>query len=77
MIILLEICVFLLAIIVIASVVLQSGKSSGLSGSIAGGAEMLFGGKRRGIDDLLAKATMISGILFAVAVVLLERNLTH
>ena len=34
------------SIILIASVLLQSGNSSGLSGSIAGGAEQLFGKKK-------------------------------
>lgn len=55
-----------LCIALIASVVLQSGKSAGMSGSIAGGAETIFGGKKKGIDELLAKATMILGALFAV-----------
>jgi preprotein translocase subunit SecG len=35
---------------------LQSGRSAGLSGSIAGGGEALFG-KKKGVDDLLAKIT--------------------
>ena len=77
MIIFLEIVVFILAVLVIASVILQSSKSSGLSGSIAGGAEVLFGGKRKGIDDILAKATKVVGVLFAIAVILLERSMTH
>ena len=34
------------SIILIASVLLQSGNSAGLSGSIAGGAEQLFGNKK-------------------------------
>ena len=34
-----------LSIALILAVVLQSGKSAGLSGSIGGGAESLFGGK--------------------------------
>ena len=56
----------IVCIALIATVVLQSSKSSGMSGSIAGGAESLFGGKKKGLDELLAKATMILGILFAV-----------
>lgn len=39
-------------IILIVSVLLQSGNSSGLSGSIAGGAEQLFG-KRKAEDTKL------------------------
>ena len=34
------------SLILIASVLLQSGNSAGLSGSIAGGAEQLFGKKK-------------------------------
>ena len=54
----------LAAIGLIASVLLQSGKSAGLSGSIAGGAEALFGGKKKGLDELLAKLATISAISF-------------
>jgi preprotein translocase subunit SecG len=56
----------LCAIGVIAAVILQSGKSAGLSGSIAGGAEALFGGKKKGLDELLAKITVVLGILFGL-----------
>jgi len=55
----------ILAIAVIAVVLLQSGKSAGLSGSIAGGAETIFG-KKKGLDELLGKVTVVIGILFAV-----------
>lgn len=36
----------LASIVLIASILLQSGNSAGLSGSIGGGAEQLFGKKR-------------------------------
>lgn len=62
-----------LAVGLIASVVLQSGKSAGMSGSIAGGAETLFGGKRKGMDAMLAKATMILGVLFGVVTLSLAK----
>jgi len=42
---------------VIATILLQSGKSAGLSGSISGGSEAIFGGKKKGLDELLAKIT--------------------
>ncbi|MDA8234764.1 MAG: preprotein translocase subunit SecG [Clostridia bacterium] len=41
---------------VIAVVLLQSGKSAGLSGAITGGAETLFG-KKKGMDEFLSKIT--------------------
>ena len=55
------------SIIIIASVLLQSSNSSGLSGSIAGGAEQLFGKKKsRGYDALLEKITIVAAVLFLV-----------
>ena len=44
----------------IAVVLLQSGKSAGLSGAISGGAEQLFGKqKARGIDLVLHRITVV------------------
>ena len=40
----------------IATVLLQSGKSAGLSGSIAGGAETFFG-KGKSMDEKLGRIT--------------------
>ncbi len=55
------------SIIIIASVLLQSGNSDGLSGSIAGGAEQLFGKKKsRGYEAILSKITIVSAVLFIV-----------
>ena len=55
------------SIILIASVLLQSGNSAGLSGSIAGGAEQLFGKKKsKGYEAILAKVTSIAAVLFVV-----------
>ncbi|NLW92139.1 MAG: preprotein translocase subunit SecG [Syntrophomonadaceae bacterium] len=46
------------AIALMAVIILQPGKSAGLSGSIAGGSEQLFGKqKSRGVDQLLSKIT--------------------
>ncbi|NMA53084.1 MAG: preprotein translocase subunit SecG [Peptococcaceae bacterium] len=64
--IVLQVFHILCAIGVIAAVILQSGKSAGLSGSIAGGDEALFGGKKKGLDELLAKITVVLGILFGL-----------
>ncbi len=53
------------SIILIASVLLQSGNSAGLSGSIAGGAEQLFGKKKsKGYEAILAMVTAIGAVLF-------------
>ena len=49
----------------ITVVLLQSGKSAGLSGAIAGGAEQLFGKqKARGIDLVLHRITVVLSVLF-------------
>lgn len=61
----------ILALGIIAAVLLQSGKSAGLSGSIAGGAEMLFGGKKKGLDELLAKVTKWVALAFLVVTIIL------
>jgi len=61
----------LIACGLIAAVLLQSGKSAGLSGSIAGGAEAFFGGKKRGLDELLSKLTKILAAAFMVVSLLL------
>nr|WP_092074767.1 preprotein translocase subunit SecG [Dendrosporobacter quercicolus]NSL49299.1 preprotein translocase subunit SecG [Dendrosporobacter quercicolus DSM 1736]SDN12887.1 preprotein translocase subunit SecG [Dendrosporobacter quercicolus] len=62
-----------ICIALIATVVLQSGKSAGMSGSIAGGAEAIFGGKKKGLDGILAKATMILGILFGIVTLIIVK----
>ncbi|KGR75836.1 preprotein translocase subunit SecG [Ureibacillus sinduriensis] len=54
-----------LALIVI--VLLQSGKSAGLSGAISGGAEQLFGKqKARGMDLVLHRITIVLAVLFFI-----------
>lgn len=55
------------AIIMIVLILLQSGKSEGLSGAISGGAEQLFGKqKARGADLVLHRGTVVTGVLFFV-----------
>ncbi|UOE93733.1 MULTISPECIES: preprotein translocase subunit SecG [Bacillaceae] len=55
------------AVALIIVVLLQSGRSAGLSGAISGGAEQLVGKqKARGIDAVLIKATVVLAILFFV-----------
>ncbi len=55
----------LCALGLIATVLLQSGKSAGLSGSIAGGGEAIFG-KKKGVDELFAKITAYLAALFFI-----------
>lgn len=56
----------------IAVVLLQSGRSAGLSGAISGGAEQLFGKqKARGIDLILHRITIVLCVLFFVLTLLI------
>ena len=60
------------SVVLILSVLLQEGNSDGLSGSIAGGAEQLFGEKRgRGYQGILEKITVVSAVLFMVLALVL------
>ena len=57
----------IISIGLIVVVLLQPGKSAGLSGAIAGGAEHLMGkAKARGLDALLHRLTVVLGTLFIV-----------
>lgn len=60
----------LCALGLISTVLLQSGRSAGLSGSIAGGSEALFG-KKKGVDDLFAKITVYLAAFFMILTLLL------
>lgn len=60
------------ATFLIFAVLMQSGKSKKLSGTIAGGAETFFGKtKGKAVDKLLSKLTTIIAVLFVVLVVVL------
>lgn len=66
-----KIVLIIVAVGLILVVVLQSGKSAGLSGAIAGGAEQLMGKqKARGIDALLHKLTIALATIFILLTLL-------
>ena len=54
----------------IATVLLQSGSTAGL-GSIAGGAESLFGGNKKGLDELFSKISIGCAVGFMLFTLLL------
>lgn len=60
----------IISIALIASVLLQSGRSAGLSGAIDGGAQTLFG-KKKGLDDLLGKVSTGLAIAFMILAIVL------
>ncbi|MCI9596031.1 MAG: preprotein translocase subunit SecG [Firmicutes bacterium] len=57
----------LASVILIISILLQSSNSAGLSGSIGGGAEQLFGKKKsQGYEGILNRISTVAAILFIV-----------
>lgn len=61
----LKVLLVIVCVGLIAVVLLQKGKSAGLSGAISGGAEHLFGKqKARGMDLLLSRVTVALATLF-------------
>lgn len=59
------------ALALIFSVLMQSSKSAGLSGSIAGGAETFFG-KKKGMDEFFEKLAVVAAVLFLLLTLLLS-----
>jgi preprotein translocase subunit SecG len=65
MVVFLKVVLVIVSIGLIGVVLLQKGKSAGLSGAITGGAEHLFGKqKARGLDLLLSRVTMGLAVAF-------------
>jgi len=66
----LQIALIILLIIssigLITAVLLQSGRSAGLSGAITGAGEAIFG-KKKGMDELFAKLTGILAGVFLLS----------
>ncbi len=54
----------LVAIILIAAILGQEPKSSGMGG-MDGGGDTVFSGKARGMDALLARVTVVFAVIFA------------
>lgn len=66
----LSILMIISAIVLTASILFQSGNSAGLSGSIGGGAEQLFGKKKSsGYETILSRITTVCAIIFFVCAI--------
>lgn len=60
------------ALFLVVAVLMQSGKSHNLSGSIAGGAETFFGKtKGKTIDKVLSKVTTVVAVIFVLLVIVM------
>lgn len=70
--IVLMILLLIASIVLIASILFQSGNSAGLSGSIGGGAEQLFGKKKSsGYETILSRITAVGAVIFFICTVAL------
>ena len=66
------ILLFIMAIFLIVSILMQSGKSKKLSGTIAGGAETFFGKEKgQSIDKTLSKVTNVVSLIFVALILVL------
>lgn len=60
------------AVFLIVAVLMQSGKSHNLSGTIAGGAETFFGkAKGKTMDKMLGKITTVVAVFFTLIVLIM------
>lgn len=62
----------LVAIALIAAILGQEAKSSGMGG-MDGGGDTVFSSKARGMDALLARVTVVLAVLFAVITIVIAR----
>ena len=57
----------IVSLVLIFVVILQSGRSAGITGEVAGGAETFFGkNKARTLNGMLGRMTTIAAIIFVV-----------
>lgn len=61
----LTVLLIIVSVLLITVIILQPGKSAGLSGAISGGAEQLFGKqKARGLELILHRPTIVLSVVF-------------
>ncbi len=61
-----------ISIALILAVLGQEAKSGGMGG-MDGSSDAVFSGKARGMDALLARVTVVLGILFAIITIVIAR----
>ncbi len=70
--IILGIVILVLSVVLVACVLMQSGKDKRLSGSIAGGAETFFGKtKGKSTDKLFSRLTTILSFVFVAVMIVM------
>ncbi|WP_163651736.1 preprotein translocase subunit SecG [Listeria sp. PSOL-1] len=69
----LSIILVVISVLLVIVIILQPGKSNGLSGAISGGAEQLFGKqKARGLELILHRATIVLAIIFFAVLIMMS-----
>lgn len=63
----------IVSLLLIIVTIAQESKQPGMGSSIGGGTQAMAGGKTRGKDAVLAKFTVILGIMFAILCIFLGR----
>lgn len=63
----------IVSILLIVVIVAQEAKTAGMGAGMGGGGESMLGGRTRGKDAVLAKMTVIIGVVFALVCLILGR----
>lgn len=62
----------IISVALILAILGQEAKSGGMGG-MDGGSDTVFSGKARGMDALLARLTVILGVLFAIITLIIAK----
>lgn len=73
----LKVILVILCALLITIILLQSGRSAGLSGVITGGGDQSLGRRGKGLDSFLAKVTVGVAALFFVVALVIEYLVVH
>jgi len=68
----LMVLLILVSLALITLVLLQPGKSAGLSGAITGGAEALMGKRAKSIEGKLSRVSIVCAVLFLLLSILVN-----
>ncbi|GMA49968.1 hypothetical protein GCM10025857_13250 [Alicyclobacillus contaminans] len=72
-----KVVLVILSVLLVLVILLQSGRSAGLSGVITGGSDQVVNRRARGVDSLLAKVTVVLAILFFLVTLLIAYLHVH
>lgn len=67
----------ILSIVLVIVVLLQSGRSAGLSGVISGGGDQALNRRPKGVDTILMRVTVVLAVLFFALTLLIAYMGAH